>query len=61
MKLESSCVNSECDVYDSCDKFSEQSEYKYCPGIYEAMYKECYKIIHFDLKSLRHSTTPLAC
>ena len=40
MKLESNCVNSECDVYDSCDKFSEQSEYKYCAGINEAMYKE---------------------
>lgn len=59
-KVESSCFSGECDVYDLYDKFSEQSECKFFLGNNGAVHKEYQEIIHFDFKSLRRSTTPLA-
>ena len=60
MKLESICLNSECDVYDSCDKMMNtnfaRELMKQC-----TVHKEYHKVIHFDLRSVRHSITPLAC
>ena len=58
MSWDSGCLATEQEVHDLCDKFSEQSNYKFCPGINQDVYKEYYEVIRFDLKSIRKSSTP---
>ena len=60
MKWESGGLATEHEVHNLCDKFSERSNYKFCPGINQDVYEEYYGVIRFDLKSVRKSATPFS-
>ena len=55
----SGTVHSDTDVYNLCEMFSDQSLYKFCPGIDFNQYKEHYhRVIRYHLKSVRQCTAP---
>ena len=60
-KLESGVFESVANVQELCNKFSAQSNYKFCPGIDPQHYKlHYYEAIRFDIKSVRQTMEPFA-
>ena len=56
---QSGSLQSEADVHELCNMFSNQSPFKFCPGIDWEHYEDHYHIvIRYHLKSVRFSTAP---
>ena len=59
IKLQSGLVSSGAEVHELCRMFSNQSQYKFCPGIEWDFYEEHYhSVIRYHLKSVRYTTAP---
>ena len=57
--VESGTITNDDDVHELCQRFSNQSSYKFCPGIDWNLYEQkYYQVIRYHLKSVRYSTSP---
>ena len=57
--LQSGSLQSEADVHELCNMFTNQSPFKFCPGINWEHYEDHYhNVIQYHLKSVRLSTAP---
>lgn len=55
----SGLVSTDEEVHELCKMFSDQSSYKFCPGIEWDLYEEYYhSVIRYHLKSVRYSSAP---
>ena len=56
--VESGTIANDGYVHELCHRFSNQSSYKFCPGIDWNAYKEKYhQVIRYHLKSVKYSTS----
>jgi len=57
--LQFGSVGSYKEVHQLCEMFSDQTGYRFCPGIKWDFYED--RVIRYHLKSVRYSTTPYRC
>ena len=57
--IQSGSVSTDEEVHELCNMFSDQSSYKFCPGIEWDLYEEYYhKVICYHLRCVRYSIAP---